>query len=199
MMRHQRKINKNDADAKVENTYVEWQLKQLSDLYAPLRALLWQSNILYRQMNKVLEAADPVRFRIIVGEDFDNQVFEILMNDNWVRFRTVKHLAEVYGKNYGAEPYFDDVIAVGEKMANIIREKSGYARQEDGELVKVMGEYLAHYFVLKRLHKRAQEKESLKINSADEQATFPTKIQRLVEEGFQEINTRVLQWREHQQ
>lgn len=195
MMRHQRKINKNDADAKIENTYVEWQLKQLSELYAPLRALLWQSNILYRQMNKVLEAADPERFRTIAGEDFDNQVFEILVNDKWVRFRTVKHLVEIYGKNYGVEPYFDDVVAVGERMANIIREKAGYARQEDGELVKIMGEYLAHYFVLRRLHKQAQEKEYFETNSADEQATFPAKIQNLVENGFQDINKRVLQWR----
>lgn len=194
-MRHQRIINRIESEAKVANSYVEWQLQQLSKLYGPIRALLGQSNVLYRQMNKALVAADPSRFRLIPGEDFDNLEFQIMIDGQWLRFRTVKHFAEVYKKGYGVEPYFDDVIEVGERLADTIREKAGFARPEDNDLVHVMGDYLAHYLVLKRLHNRIIKGEALHLSSADEQAVFPNKIQKLVDEGFHAINKQVIEWR----
>lgn len=195
LMSHQRKSSRADAEAKVANSYVEWQLKQLSELYAPLRALLGQSNVLYRQMNRALVAADATRFRLVPGSDFDDQTFEIRLGDQWVRFRTVKHLGEVYNKQYGVEPYFNDVVDVGSRIVSVIEEKAGYARQEDDRLVIVMGEYLAHYLVLKRLLARAKAGETLHENAADEHATFPTDIQKLVNDGFREINKQVIEWR----
>jgi len=195
LMRHQRSISLADAEAKIANSYVEWQLKQLSELYGPLRALLGQSNVLYRQMNQALVAADPNRFRLVSGDDFDKKEFEIFLAGEWVRFRTVKHLDEVYGKGYGVEPYFNDVVEVGERMANVIREKAGYARPDDIELVQVMGQYLAHYFVLKRLLDKMKAGEKLHSNAADEQATFPINIQMQVNDGFNNINREVMNWR----
>lgn len=197
VMRHQREINKEQAQAEVSNSYVEWQLKQLSELYGPLRALLGQSNAMYRQMNRALEAAAPDVFRLKqeAGADFDNEVFEIFQNGQWIRFRTVKHLGDVYGKNYGVEPYFDDVVDVGARMASLIRNKAGYVRPNDKGLIEVMGSYLAHYAVLSRLHKRAKDGAPLQINIADEKATFPISIQELVNEGFDNINNEVLNWK----
>ena len=195
LMRHQRGINRADSEAKVANTYVEWQLKQLSELYGPIRALLGQSNALYRQMNKALVAADSNRFRLVEGEDFDCQVFQIKLCDEWTRFRTVKHLAEVYNKKYGVEPYFDDVVEVGSRMAEVIREKAGFARSEDDVLVRVMGKYLAHFLVLKRLHERAMDGKQPHFNAADDQATFPNEIEKLVDDGFKTINRQVMEWR----
>lgn len=195
LMRHQRGINRADSEAKIANTYVEWQLKQLSEFYGPIRALLGQSNALYRQMNKALVAADSNRFRLIEGDDFDRQVFQIRSGDEWTRFRTVKHLAEVYNKNYGVEPYFDDVVEVGSRMAEVIREKAGFARSEDDVLVRIMGKYLAHFLVLKRLHERAKDGKPSHLNAADEQATFPNEIEKLVDDGFKKINRQVIEWR----
>lgn len=195
LMRHQRRINRADSEAKVANTYVEWQLKQLSELYGPIRALLGQSNVLYRQMNRALVAADKQTFRLVDGEDFDRQEFQIFLSNAWVRFRTVKHLAEVYNGKYGVEPYFDDVVEVGSRIAEVIREKAGFARPEDDDLLQVMGEYLAHYHVLCRLHERAKASQPLHINAADEHATFPIRIQELVDTGFKEINQKVMEWR----
>ena len=195
LMRHQRNINRADSEAKVANSYVEWQLQQLSELYGPVRALLGQSNVLYRQMNKALIAADASRFQLISGTDFDNLEFQILVDEKWVRFRTVRHLDEVYNKDYGVEPYFDDVIDVGSRLAKVIRQKAGFARQDDNDLVQVMGEYLAHYLVLKRLHDRAKSGEEIHMNAADEQAIFPNRIQELFDKGFKSINQQVMEWR----
>jgi len=195
LMRHQRKINRADSEAKVANSYVEWQLRQLSELYGPIRALLGQSNVLYRQMNKALVAADSSRFQLVPGKDFDNLEFQLMVSEQWVRFRTVRHLSHVYNKGYGVEPYFDDVIDVGARLAEVIREKAGFARQDDSDLVHVMGEYLAHYLVLKRLHDRAKMGNELHLNAADEQAVFPNRIQDLVDSGFKSINRQVMEWR----
>ena len=40
LMRHQRKLNAQDAGAQVANAYVEWQLKQLSELLRPIARTL---------------------------------------------------------------------------------------------------------------------------------------------------------------
>lgn len=197
VMRQQRKINMEQTQAEVSNSYVEWQLKQLSELYGPLRALLGQSSAMYRQMNRVLEATAPAMFRFKqeVGSNIDNEVLEIYQNDQWTRFKTVIHLGEVYGKNFGVEPYFDDVVDVGARVASLVRKKAGYAQPNDIRLIEVMGSYLAHYAVLSRLHKRAKDGEPLQINIADEKATFPISFQELVNEGFDNINKEVLNWK----
>lgn len=195
LMRHQRKMTARDSQNEVANAYVDWQLRQLSELYGPLRALLGQSNEIYRQMNRALISADKDRFRLVDGEDFDGNEFQIMLGKDWTRFRTVQHLPEVYGKGFEVEPYFDDVVAVGERMADVIREKAGYARSEDADLLAYLGKYLGHFFVLKRLHERAKAKQELVVNDADRAATFPNKIQKLVSDGFAEINKQVMEWR----
>lgn len=195
LIRHQRKISRADSESKVANSYVEWQLRQLSELYGPVRALLSQSNVLYRQMNKALVSSDERRFRLVPGNDFDNLEFQLKVGEDWVRFRTVKHIAEVYNKGYGIESYFDDVINVGGRLAQVIQEKAGFAREDDIELVHVMGEYLAHYQVVSRLLGRAKAGEEIHLNSADEQAVFPNQIQELVDNGFRLINKQVMDWR----
>ncbi len=197
VMRHQREINNEKTQADVSNAYVEWQLKQLSELYGPLRALLGQSNAMYRQMNRALEAAAPDVFRLKqeAGADFDNEVFEILKNEQWIRFRTVKHLDDVYGKGYGVEPYFDDVVEVGARMASLIRDKAGYVQPSDRNLIEVMGLYLAHYAVISRLLKRVKDGEPLQCTIADEKATFPMSIQKLVNDGYDTINDEVMNWK----
>ncbi len=201
LIRHQRTLNREQVQAEVANSYVEWQLKQLSELYGPLRALLGQSNAMYRQMNRALAAAVPDIFRLEKrqGADFDNEIFEIRKDGEWTRFRTVKHIGEVYNRGYGVEPYFDDVVETGARMAELIREKAGYARaddkDDDEDLMDVMGKYLAHYAVLTRLHKQVQSGYERKANTADEHATFPIKMQKLVDEGFNAINREVMEWR----
>ncbi len=197
LMRHQRSLDREKARAEVANSYIEWQLKQLCELYGPLRALLGQSNAMYRQMNRALAAAraDLFRLRTASGEDFDNEAFEILIDGQWTQFRTVKHIGEVYNKGYGVEPYFDDVVDVGARMAKLLRGKAGYAQPSDQKLIDVMGSYLAHYAVLSRLHQRAKAGQPVQCNQADEQAVFPIVIQKLVNDGFTTINAEVMAWK----
>lgn len=197
LIRHQRRLNRDQERAKVSNSYIEWQLKQLSELYGPLRALLGQSIAIYRQMNMVLIAADEKKFRLESkpGADFDNDEFQIFLDSKWERFRTVEHLPLVYKQNYGVEPYFDDVVKAGAAIAEMIRKSAGYVRQEDKALIKVMGTYLAHYGVLCRLHERAKNGEKVKPTAADIKASFPFVIHNLVDDGFNAINYQIMDWK----
>ncbi len=221
LMVHQRKLTNENATramqlaerrAKLEitNSFVQWQLKQLSELYGPLHALLRQSNSLYRHMNSVLVNADPHRFRLRQGkegDDFDGMIFEICVNGDWSRFRTVMHVNEVYGRNYGIEEYFNGVVDIGGRIVKVITENAGYARPEQKELVAFFGKYLAHYSVLERLH--IQVKEQIKSQpqgdgsysvpasymAVDKSAVFPQEIQTLVDTGFEAINSELNAWR----
>ncbi len=201
------------AGFEIGNSLVQWKLKQLSELYGPLRALLMQSNVMYRHMNDVLIRADPALYRFREGspeEDFDSQVFEIKLNGEWTRFRTVLHLGEVYGRAYGIEEYFDEVVDVGRRIAEVIEQKAGYARPDQPGLPRVFGKYLAHYSVLRRLHAVAQAKhnEKTKIAAAGElkavgasqtivvveSAVFPNEIRGLVDKDFEALNREVSEW-----
>jgi hypothetical protein len=197
LIRHQRRLNQEQERAKISNSYIEWQLKQLSELYGPLRALLGQSIAIYRQMNMCLIAADDKKFRMDKkpGADFDDVEFQIYLDGKWEQFRTVEHLPLVYKKDYGVEPYFDDVVKAGAAIAELIRKSAGYVRQEDAELIKVMGTYLAHYGVLCRLHDRAENGEEVHPTAADIKASFPRAIHKLVDTGFNAINAQIMEWK----
>lgn len=161
--KHAKDLADDRAKLEIGNSFVvQWQLKQLSELYGPLHALFRQSNALYRHMNIVLEKAEPDRFRLRDGTEaspgdyFDNKVFEINLTGQWHRFRTIMNIDEVYGRNYGIEDYFDELVAIGGRIVQIIREKAGYVRADQSadksDLVSLFGRYLAHYSVLDRLH-----------------------------------------------
>lgn len=116
----------------------------------------------------------------------------------WVLFRTVLHIREVYGKNHGIDDYLDEIVAIGARMTTIIEEKAGYVRPDHEKLVTMFGQYLAHYAVLKRVHSaaRANGKSASGIDMAvDESAVFPRDIDMLVEQDFQAINRDLAAWR----
>jgi hypothetical protein len=201
----ERELAESRARLEIGNSLVEWELKQLSELYGPLHALLGQSNALYRQMNEVLCEVDSARFRMQEGVDFDKRVFQILVKGEWTRFRTVLHIGEVYGRDYGIEDYFDEVVAIGERIQKIIAERAGFARTDQADLMEVFGRYLAHYAILKRVHTEMRERKiagnasDSKVTSVpmkvQESAVFPHRIQSLVTQGFDAISKDLMAWR----
>jgi len=192
------------AGLDIGNSFAQWQLKQLSDLYGPLHALFRQSIGLYRHMNAVLVNKAPEKFRLqqaSTGEGFDGQVFEICVDGSWDRFRTVLHIDEVYGNGYGIEEYFDEIVKIGGLITKVISEKAGYARPDSSELLAVFGRYLAHYSVLERLHYQVKARHSEDGSSLDNEivvdgrAAFPHEIHGLVEHDFLAINQELSEWR----
>jgi hypothetical protein len=214
--RQDRELASERAKLEINTSFVEWHLKQLSELYGPLHALLQQSQSLYRHMNSVLIGRDGAKFRMqkSAGTDrIDGNVFQIWLGNEWVRFRTVLHISEVYGCGYGVEDYFDEISDIGGRMVTVIQEKAGYALPEQTDLVPLFGKYLAHQAVLERLvkhHKaisgRAAQAADGKTDSAarptggginvDESAVFPGEIQGIIATGYQKIIHELNAWRQ---
>jgi hypothetical protein len=213
-----RELAEKQSKLQIGNAVVEWQLKQLYLLYGPVRALLGQSFGLYRQMNKVLEHADSERFRFLsvqsargqnaeYGEEFQIRT----RSQDWERFRTVMHIDQVYGRGYGVETYFDEIVSIGARIVKIIERNAGYARPEEEQLMNVFAKYLAHFAVLKHLHGLAKaglvrsrsqsnsstiETDPLDQLKVDVSAVFPTELHDLVNAGFKAITKDIEQWRE---
>jgi hypothetical protein len=208
----ERELSERQAKLQIGGAVVEWQLKQLSLLYGPVRALLGQSFGLYRQMNKVLERADNTRFRFAnVKAGPDAQEFQIQTSPiTWERFRAVLHISQVYGKGFGVETYFDEIVSIGERIVKIIEQHAGYARPEEAALMAVFAKYLAHFAVLKHLHGEAKTKTATKAESSsldsvsdspakslkvDLSAVFPEELHTLINDGFDAITNDIGEWR----
>jgi uncharacterized membrane-anchored protein YhcB (DUF1043 family) len=211
--RQDRDLASERAKLEINTSFVEWHLKQLSELYGPLHALLQQSQSLYRHMNSVLIGKDSAKFRIQKSAGTDRIDGNVFQGNEWVRFRTVLHISEVYGCGYGVEDYFDEISDIGGRMVIVIREKAGYALPEQTDLVPLFGKYLAHQAVLERLvmhHKtiagRAAKVADGKSASAppprdgginvDDSAVFPGEIQGIVATGYQTIIHELNAWRQ---
>jgi hypothetical protein len=199
-----------DRQAKLQigNAVIEWEIKQLSFLYGPLRALLGQSAALYSEMNTVLIGRSD-RFRKLplkAGEE--RPEFQIhASSGEWVRFRAVLHIFEVYGNGFGVETYFDEIVTIGAEMVKIIQQQAGYARPEEKDLMVVFGGYLAHYAVLKSMYEAAKAKTTAPGLDEDDHAkpypapavnisaAFPNTIHVLINDGFVAITDDIQQWR----
>jgi hypothetical protein len=200
------KIQGRQTKFEISKSLMDWKVKQLSELYGPLYALLHQSNAVYRQMNIVLEKVDSNLFRLVDDSkkaDLDKITFQIFINNEWVIFRTITHIDKVYGKDYGVEKYFDELLDIGERMVRIVENKAGYVREDQAELAYIFGQYLAHYTVLRQLHKQIKESferpgettisQQLDM-PVDHTAAFPREIQGLVQVGYQELNQELNNW-----
>jgi hypothetical protein len=201
-----RDLSEKQAKLQIGTAVIDWELKQLSLLYGPLRALLGQSRALYGEMNRVLLKHTDL-FRTTDGAD--GPEFQIQTSPGeWTRFRTVIHIFEVYGKGFGVETYFDEIVLIGAQMVKIIQQNAGYARAEEKELMVIFGKYLAHFAVLKSMHEAARAK--LNPSSPDAgsgaatqspapevniSAAFPDVIHVLINQGFEAITADIEHWR----
>jgi hypothetical protein len=143
-----RRIAEDKSKLDVAKSIVDWKLKQLSELYGPLRTLFAQSNAVYRTMNVVLQNADPGKFKLLgpndlASEEFkrfkpeaddDGKLFVIrrTAGGEWERFRTVLYIDEVYGKSYQVELYFDKTVDISRSIVTVIETKAGLALSDEG-------------------------------------------------------------------
>jgi hypothetical protein len=144
------RIAEDKSKLDVAKSIVDWKLKQLSELYGPLRTLFAQSNAVYRTMNVVLQNADPGKFKLLEPNDLASEEFKRFKPEadddgylfvirrtaggEWERFRTVLYIDEVYGKTYQVELYFDKIVDISRGIVTVIETKAGLAlSDESGE------------------------------------------------------------------
>jgi hypothetical protein len=199
-----RELSEKQTKLQIGNAVIDWEIKQLSLLYGPLRALLGQSRALYAEMNAALVQQSPL-FRLFGGEDGTKKPeFQIQTSSGeWRRFRTVIDIFEVYGQGYGVEVYFDEIVSIGAEMVKVIQQQAGYARAEEKEVIGVFGNYLAHFAVLKAMHEAAKARvgkdpssKTVPAPSVNISAAFPEVIHVLINQGFNAISEDIEKWRQ---
>ncbi len=138
--------------------------------------------------------------------------FQVIITGRfWVIAEAVMHIDQVYGRGYGVETYFDEIVSIGGRIVKIIEQNAGYARPEEEQLMNVFAKYLAHFAVLNHLHglakaalvrsgsesnSSATEAGSLEPMKVDVSAVFPTELHDLINAGFKAITKDIEQWRE---
>jgi hypothetical protein len=199
----ERELADKKARHEVEQAKFELRVRQLTELYGPLRSLFDGSNEIYRRMNEVLILHDPAKFRdrTRIAEatppeqvDPDGRYFEILDESakQWRKFRTIVDWNEVYGRGVGVDGYFDRIVDIGDRVSALIGEKAGLVMPHHGELLRAFGKYLAHFQVLKELHMQSTSSAALHVGAVvpmkiREEAAFPNEIQDLVKTGSEEL------------
>ena len=196
-----RQLAENRAKLEIRSALAQWQLKQLSELYGPAHALLGQSKALYDQMTKVLADRDKEHFELKGG-----QLFIRIAGMDETHFRTALHIRTVYGKGYGVDQYFDEIVATGARIVKVIEEKAGYVLPEQHTLPAVFGQYLAHYAILQLLHSQvkndtASTRENTSAVAAskqttriDESAVFPLELPAQISQGFTILTKALQEW-----
>jgi hypothetical protein len=211
-LKQEKELANGKAQHDIGAAAVEWKLKQLSQLYGPVRALIGQSLALYRQMNAALVARDTTRFRLVESNSpRDGREFQIALTPgDWTRFRTVLHIDQVYGHDFGVDAYFDEIVKIGGRIVGIIEGNAGYARPEEAGLMEVYAKYLAHFAVLQTVHRTARLRVRAARSSAtstagtgvgraivvDQAAVFPDELQTMVERGFTALAEDVAVWQQ---
>jgi hypothetical protein len=128
---------------------LEFRLKQMELFYAPMFALLKQSEALYAKMRYQLAIDDPARYQLLDEPDFEGYFLHVHVKDgSWKGFRLLDQLPQVR-TNHKAFALVKSILEIGKKMTEIISEHAGLASQE---LAYTLGEYLAHYAILSTVY-----------------------------------------------
>ena len=143
-------LAKQEARFQQTERTVEFRLKQLQQFYAPMRALLRQSEGLYNQMRHRLAQDQSDQYRWAQTPDPKDGKFEVRAKDGtWKGFRLLDQLPAVRGNPY-AFALVEGILQTGEKMTRIISEHAGLASEDLNEM---LGEYMAHYAALSAIYR----------------------------------------------
>lgn len=162
---------------------LEFRLKQMELFYAPMFALLKQSEALYAKMRYQLANDDPARYRLLDKPDPEGYYLHVLAkDDSWKGFRLLDQLPRVRA-NQKALALVKSILEIGKKMTKIISEHAGLAAQE---LAYTLGEYLAHYAILSTIYE-SDETDPYE-PGWHKMGYYPRELNDRIKAGYQELS-----------
>ena len=176
--------------AKLEAVYrstekiLEFRLRQMEQFYAPMFALLGQSEGLYNKMRNQLVQDDPKRYRWVPDADPKDGKVQILDKDGkWKGFRLLDQFP-VVRTNPKALALADRVLEIGKQITGIITKHAGLASED---LLDVLGKYLAHYAILSAV--RQDDRTEPYPPGSHEIGYYPRELNLKIEAGYREVAT----------
>ena len=171
---------------------MEFRSRQLNEFYAPLRALHAQGlgirNELYRQLK---EANVPgVEFRYVT------EAIAATGQSLWVKydgkdkpFRFIDDLELVRNHFPQLMSMVDQIIEVGNKSSKLIQTRAGLALPENQKLTEMLGSFLAHHAILKKIREAVGKGENVTYTAA-----YPRGFDKLIADDCTRLTTQLQEW-----
>jgi hypothetical protein len=175
------RLAKNEAEYRHTEQIIDFRVKQVQNFYAPMSALLRQSKDLYDKTLLQLSHDEPPRYRKntdAVGSDFRWQVFH---KGKWGNFYLLDQLPAIK-ENPRALALVDAMLAIGEKICEVISSNAGYATED---IVEMLGKYMAHHAILKTV-RNGSETEPFE-PGFHKVGYFPYGIDTKIREAYHEV------------
>lgn len=173
-------------------------LRQLGELYGPLKALLGQSKGVHHQLCLQLVQSDPARFRL---QDDPNSTLgkscEIYSQGKWEPFRLLYEIHTLYGNRHKIDPLVTQIIKISKSIIDVIRDKAGLALSEQSEIHDAFAKYLSHIAILEDAYQTARSPAGKrKVLGVREYSygAYPRELNKLVDDGFCKISLELKGW-----
>ena len=161
---------------------LEFNLKQMEQFYAPMFAMLGQSEGLYNKMRYQLVQDEPSRYRWAPDSDPKDGKLQVLDKDGtWKGFRLLDQFPAVR-KNGRALALADRVLEIGKVITHTITQHAGLASED---LLDLLGRYLAHYAILSAV--RQDDRVEPYPAGSHEMGYYPRELDAKIEGGYREV------------
>ncbi|MCI0604597.1 hypothetical protein L0156_16545 [bacterium] len=162
---------------------LDYRLKQMELFYAPMFALLNQSESLYQKMLDQLAEDEPERYKRLAERDAEGNTLLVLASYGvWKGFRLLDQLPAVKA-NPKALPLVVGILEIGDRMTKIISENAGLASKD---IIELLGEYMAHYAILSSIHKSPETKPYEP--GWHKRGYYPRDLNEKIKQGYREVN-----------
>jgi hypothetical protein len=161
---------------------LEFNLKRMEQFYAPMFAMLGQSEGLYNKMRHQLVQDEPDRYRWAPDSDPKDEKLQVLdKNGTWKDFRLLDQFPAVR-KNGRALALADRILEIGKAITHTITQHAGLASED---LLDLLGRYLAHYAILSAV--RQDERTEPYPPGSHEIGYYPHELNAKIAAGYREV------------
>ncbi|WP_141099651.1 hypothetical protein [Pseudomonas sp. K2I15] len=173
---------------------LEYRHKQANEFYGPLLILIRQSYNLSRQLYSLLLNESPSSFYYLTDPARDGRESLYIRSQNGDRpFKLISDINLLAEHYQNCLPYVKLILDTGEKISDLIEQKSGFADPANEPLMACFAEYLAHRLALTDAYNQATT--SGKATPARvHDAAYPWKLEQLVSSDYRTITAEITNW-----
>lgn len=183
--RRQLELARLEACITYADKLLDLRLKQLELFFAPLHALLQQSQGVYAKLRlQLLE--DTSNYREVDDPEFSDgrKKLQFLWTDKeWHDWRLLDQMPPLKERPM-FRPLIDQIMRIGSKMASLIAKYGGFSVDEEGAS-DVYGEYLAHYAILQSIHR--DERTQAYPPGQHKMGYYPRRLNGIVETRYNKL------------
>lgn len=147
-----------NAAFEAQSQIMAYRSRQAHEFYYPLLLSLQRSSGVRRQLLDHLNTKNPSRFQFEREDGPDGREHLFVHDPACVEpapFRLIERMHELASAHRECLPMVQEIVAIGEKMSALIHDKGGLVLSSSTQLTKCLGQYLAHFSILREVTEKA--------------------------------------------